>query len=167
MTRNIIILLIVPIIVLTGCTEKDVSTPQKLAEAMIEAINSNDYEAYKSLIHPEVLLYFSEKKPEILDEKIKRELKKSIPEKYEIIVTDISDNEYYTKNYDPKTQRFVVGTNPKTNETVYGYIIIPPDKIISIMIEREDGAKIFPTSHTVVLKDNKWYITFGDDSINK
>ena len=135
------------------------ATPEALGNKVLEAIKSQNKEALKSLIHPEVVAYFSEKNPGELDKVIGNLLSLKIPANTEFVVQPMDE----VSEYDKATQTLTFRDNAL-------YFPIPPTDLLVLVTEAEIPkkdekgqetkvkAKVGVMVNTITQLDKNWYI---------
>lgn len=134
-------------------------TPEALGNKVLEAIKSQNKDALKSLIHPEVVVYFTEKSPGELDKVLGNLLSLKIPASTEFVVQPMDE----VSEYDKATQTLTFRDNAL-------YFPIPPTDLLVLVTETEipkkdeNGvetkvkAKVGVMVNTVSQYEKNWYI---------
>ncbi len=106
-------------------------TPEALAHALVNAVNESSVEKVKALIHPDCPTSL------IKWENLERNVKRTIPSGYEIIVEDL-----------------------KPDHPIFSYVkpAVPVTKLFQIVVRRDDGAITYPVNDVIAQKNGKWYL---------
>lgn len=144
---------------LTAHAQSGAATPEALGNKVLEAIKSQNKDALKSLIHPEVVAYFTEKSPGELDKVLGNLLSLKIPASTEFVVQPMDE----VSEYDKATQTLTFRDNSL-------YFPIPPTDLLVLVTETEipkkdeNGvetkvkAKVGVMVNTVSQYQKNWYI---------
>ena len=144
---------------LTASAKSGAATPEDLGNKVLEAIKSQNKDALKSLIHPEVVAYFSEKSPGDLDKVLGNLLSLKIPANSEFVVQPMEEVSEYDKASQTLTFR---------DSTLY--FPIPPSDLLVLVTEteipkrEENGAettvkaKVGVMVNTITQFEKNWYI---------
>lgn len=135
------------------------ATPEALGNKVLEAIKTQNKDALKSLIHPEVVTYFTEKSPGELDKVLGNLLNLKIPANTEFVVQPMDE----VSEYDKAAQTLTFRDNTL-------YFPIPPTDLLVLVTEAdipkkdESGvetkvkAKVGVMVNTVSQYKKNWYI---------
>jgi len=143
----------------TADAQSGASTPEALGDKVLEAIKSQNKDALKALIHPEVVKYFSEKSPGSLDKVLDNLMSLKIPSNSEFVVQPMDE----VSEYDKATQTLTFRDNTL-------YFPIPPTDLLVLVTEAEIPkrdekgqetkvkAKVGVMVNTVTQYKKNWYI---------
>lgn len=139
--------------------ESGASTPEALGNKVLEAITARNKDALKSLIHPEVIVYFTDKSPGELDIVLDNFLTLPVPKNGEFVVQPIEE----VSEYDKATQTLVFRENTL-------YFPVPPMDLLVLVTEAEIPkkdekgvetkvkVKVGAMVYTISQNNGNWYI---------
>jgi len=130
------------LILVCSCTSPtEIDTPERLADAIIKAMETKNSKSLENLIHP------SSKSISVVSG-IQRLLKNPTPSSYEVEHTDIENN----PNYDNDIPGFRVGKELKV-------FPVAPSKMLLIYY-KENGARKLLMAQTIVKHNGQWFIVW-------
>jgi hypothetical protein len=139
--------------------ESGADTPDALGNKVLEAIKTQNKDALKSLIHPEVIAYLKDKNPGELDKVLGNLLGLKIPPTSEFVVQPMEE----VSEYDKATQTLTFRENTL-------YFPIPPTDLLVLVTEAEIPkkdekgvetkvkAKVGVMVNTITQYNKGWYI---------
>lgn len=134
-------------------------TPDALGNKVLEAIKAQNKDELKALVHPEVIIYFTDKAPGELDRVLNNFLTLPVPKNGEFVVQPIEE----VSEYDKTTQTLVF-----REDTLY--FPVPPMDLLVLVTETEipkkdeKGAetkvkvKVGAMVYTISQNKGNWYI---------
>ncbi|GEM_PF-4718495 len=139
--------------------ESGASTPEVLGNKVLEAIKAQNMEALKALVHPEVIIYFTDKTPGELDRVLNNFLTLPVPKNGEFVVQPIEE----VSEYDKATQTLVF-----REDTLY-FPVPPMDLLVLVTeteipkkdekgVETKVKVKIGAMVYTISQNNGNWYI---------
>jgi len=143
----------------TANAQSGAATPETLGNKVLEAIKTQNKDALKSLIHPEVITYLQEKSPGELDKVLDNFLTLQVPDNGEFVVQPIEE----VSEYDKASQTLVFRENTL-------YFPVPPMDLLVLVTEteipRKDEkgvetkvkVKVGAMVYTITQNNNKWFI---------
>ncbi|MDH3976435.1 MAG: hypothetical protein OEV42_19395 [Deltaproteobacteria bacterium] len=123
----------------------DQSTPESLGNALVKAINNNDFNGYKALLHPASIKGLEQKNKKDFSKSIKRSIEDTIREVKNVKLKDISSNKYY----DPSIPAFKMGP-------MLQVFPVNVEKVLTIEAVKENGKETVQIYFISRLK-GKWY----------
>jgi hypothetical protein len=143
----------------TARAQSGASTPEALGNKVLEAIKAQNTDALKSLVHPEVIIYFTDKTPGELDRVLNNFLTLPVPENGEFIVQPIEE----VSEYDKATQTLVF-----REDTLY-FPVPPMDLLVLVTeteipkkdekgVETKVKVKFGAMVYTISQNNGNWYI---------
>lgn len=136
------------------------NTAQELGKMIVEAKNTKNKDLIEKLLHPECIKYFREHDISTFNAKIETTLKKSVPDKYEVEVSVLSDSEWFNKNYNSESKKLDMGFQ-------YAVFPVTPTHQLSIFNVEEENTRDLILGDYAAEYNGTWFIVWPIQEIRK